>query len=114
VGASAALGNTNGTLGCDIQQVLHWNDAVDQLKGGSQGRADLVITHWGGGHGGNRLSAAEELLAMRHDDLFAPVIVFASRKSVQAQRERAMTMGAQATVYRWEDLFREIERLLEN
>jgi SIR2-like domain len=111
---ASVVGPPGATLGCDIEQVTHWSNAVAKLAAGKQGRADLVITHWGAGHGGDSSSVAEELLLkMRHDDLFAPVIVFASHKSVQAHRARALAMGARACVHRWEDLFQEIARLFE-
>jgi hypothetical protein len=50
---------------------------------------------------------------MRHDDLFAPVIVFPSESSVKAHRARCLALGAKECVWRWEDLYREIARVFD-
>lgn len=69
---------------------------------------DLVITRWG--HAGAGHSDAEQLIrAMRTRDILSPVIVFA--KDIDANRTRALRLGAFAYEHEWSGLFGAIERL---
>jgi DNA-binding NarL/FixJ family response regulator len=56
--------------------------------------------------------AEQLLLAMRHKDLFAPVIVFASGDHSPDDRRRALSLGARAYACDWSELFREISHVL--
>lgn len=71
----------------------------------------LVITHWGAD---TEPSTAETLLeAMRREDLRCPVVVFSTSSEAEARKEVALGLGAQAYCFRWESLFREVQRIFE-
>lgn len=103
-----------GSRGCVIDTVLSWGEAVERL---GRSRYDLLITHWGHADadlasGGRGAVAERILMEMRSRDLRAPVIVFASGGFADENRRTALALGAQAYVFEWRDLFREIERVL--
>jgi hypothetical protein len=71
----------------------------------------LVITHWGAD---TEPSTAETLLAtMRREDLRCPVVVFSRSSEADARKQVALGLGAQAYCFRWESLFREVQRIFE-
>lgn len=75
--------------------------------------ADLVITRWGHGSGHAGGAAGADLLrGMRRGNLLAPVLVFAGADHLEANRREAMALGATDHVAGWDDLFREIVRVL--
>jgi len=102
---------------CSIEQIRSCAEAVAVMAELKPASPDLVITQWGHqgacDDSGSELPVAERLLLdMRHQDLFAPVIVFASGAHADQNRQRALALGAQGYVSNWADLFRQIERVL--
>jgi hypothetical protein len=71
---------------------------------------DLVITHWGAK---NRPPTALALLQdMRQGGQDVPLLVFSTAGQADVRKPLALGNGAQAYCFRWETLFREIERVL--
>jgi hypothetical protein len=50
---------------------------------------------------------------MRREDLRCPVVVFSASTEADARKQAALGLGAQAYCFRWESLFREVQRLFE-
>lgn len=103
-----------GTHGCAITAVSNWAEAIGHLSHNPQ---DLVMSHWGHGRAqladGRRCAAGERLLLeIRNHDLRAPVIIFSDRDYAAENKRAALALGAQAYVFEWSELYREIERVL--
>jgi hypothetical protein len=92
---------------CDIVEVRTVDEAIAAMREPGS-KTDLVLSHWG--YDPLRKPAAERLLReMRRQDLFAPVIVFAS--PLPENRSAATRLGALAYEHDWPALFASIERL---
>ncbi len=90
-------------------------EALAHLR--SSAAFDLVITHWGhdratGPDGRPTSTAAALLTTMRHEDLRAPVIVFATPEFSDTNKPQALSLGARAYCFEWSTLIREIESVL--
>jgi len=77
---------------------------------------DLLITHWGHQKPSDQnsllLSNAQMLLRhLRHEGIETPTIVFASRKHSNANRLKALSLGAFEYLFDFQSLFLSIERL---
>lgn len=69
---------------------------------------DVVITHWG-----HDVRTAEHLLqGMRRNDLLAPVIIFSSAHDANARKKRALSLGAQAYCFKYDDLLKALDHVL--
>lgn len=71
----------------------------------------LVITHWGAD--ASPPTAVALLERMRAEDLRCPVVVFSTAPDADARKITALALGAQAYCFRWESLFREVQRIFE-
>lgn len=70
-----------------------------------------MITGWG--TSANQPTAIALLEAMRREDLRCPVVVLSTSTAADARKQAALGLGAQAYCFRWESLFREVQRILE-
>lgn len=109
----SAASQAPGEGGCEVDKVPTWTDAVEALR---RERYDLVITHWGWqkahSRDGARCPVGERLLVeLRRNDLRAPVIVLSVSDFADANRPRALRLGAREYLSRWSDLFREIAEI---
>jgi CheY-like chemotaxis protein len=91
---------------CSLELVKTPEEALAAL---TAGKYDLVLSRWGNGAGGPA-DAVRLLEGMRQRDLRAPVIVFASGEFATTNREIAINLGALEYTWKWETLFREIDR----
>ena len=103
-----------GMGGCAIDAVSTWPQAIGRL---SQDHPDLVISHWGHARearaDGRPCAVGERFLVEMHvRDLRAPVIIFSDKDHASDNKRTALALGAQAYVFEWSDLYREIERVL--
>ncbi len=71
----------------------------------------LVITHWGANEAPP--TALALLAQMRREDLRCPVVVLSSAAEADARKQAALGLGAQAYCFRWESVFREVQRIFE-
>ena len=72
----------------------------------------LVVTHWGSNE--TPPTALALLEQMRRQDLRCPVVVFSTPSEADARKQAALGLGAQAYCFRWESLFREVQRIFES
>lgn len=103
-----------------IDQVKSLDEAVERLRvnrgpshEGDAERYDLVITHFGF-EGADPSNAERLLMAMRGQDLRAPVVVFSSGAHRERNRQRVLDLGALAYTETWPELFRTLHRLFED
>ena len=90
-------------------------DAVRGLERAQASGApfDLAITHWGMNLKPDP-AAVSLLKEVRRRDLRTPVIVFASDTDVRERRRLALRLGALGYHHRFEELFQDIARVLDD
>ena len=103
--------------GKSIDAARNANEALTLLGNTGIGPYDLVISHWGHqrtrDENGNPENTAIKILRhIRNTDIRCPVIIFSTAQDAEERKRLCLNMGAQAYCYDWEDLFRNIARIL--
>lgn len=92
------------------------NTADEALARLAERPYDLVVTNWGEGDARDERerplpTAVRVLTRMRREDVCCPVIVFSRAFDLRNRKATALSLGAQAYCFRWETLFRTIDRV---
>ncbi|MGW8321308.1 MAG: hypothetical protein ACWGSD_07125, partial [Thermodesulfobacteriota bacterium] len=112
-----AIAARSQKAGKNIDTARNTNEALKLLGDTGIGPYDLVISHWGyqrtrDENGNPEHTAIRILRHIRKTDIRCPVIIFSTPKDIGERTRLSLNMGAQAYCYDWENLFRNIARIL--